>query len=109
MGKQLNALMFKFENEGDKITGIVTGIDYDFEIPNSPNEGKCNRYHVMDDEGISYSFILGTATDKSLENADLKGKRITAEFKGKVAISGGRSVNQFIVSEADEKPKKSKE
>jgi|WetSurMetagenome_2_1015567.scaffolds.fasta_scaffold377125_2 hypothetical protein len=104
MGKQLNSLMFKFESAGDQVQGVITSVEKDWQIPNG---GTCDRYHLLSDVGISYSFILGTATDKSLSEINLEGKHINVLFKGKFEIPGGRSVNQFIVTEVDE-PKKSK-
>lgn len=102
MGKQLNLLMFKFEEVGDKIEGEVLEIQKDFEIPGSENEGRCDRYIMIDNEGTKRSFILGSATDKTLDGVDMVGMKIRVVYQGKKTISGGRSVNQFKVEDIED-------
>lgn len=109
MSKQLNVLMFKFDQPGDEITGTITKVEKDFKIPNSESGGTCDRYFIMDDEGVTHSFIMGTATDKSLEGVVLDGLYVNVKFEGKKSIAGGsKQANQFVVNQIEPDSKKKK-
>lgn len=93
--KTLTPTYIEWKAKGDTIIGIYKGVA---EVASSRGEGTYNQYLVETDNGM-VKFALGSATDREIALA-LKTDRLYAfEFKEKVSIGGGRSVNKFEVSE----------
>ena len=91
--KTLTCLIFTWDEEGMVLCGKVLDI--------SPfTEGKfdteVNMYRIESD-GIIYTTVLGSATDKQLKDIDPVGQNIYIEYRGKKQLDDGRQINNFHV------------
>lgn len=87
---------WKDAEEGKYIVGTLvdiqpfTGGQFDTDV---------KQYILETDEGL-VSTVLGSATDKQVKDVVKKGDRVYIEFRGKMHLDDGRSVNKFRVMRA---------
>ena len=91
--KEVTRNIQSWNDEGETIVGKVVEI--------APfNEGtfdtEVNAYLIDTDDGL-ISTVLGSATDKQLDELDLMGKLIYIEYRGKKNLKDGKQVNNFKV------------
>jgi hypothetical protein len=89
----LSPTYYEFEKKGASIVGRYKGRG---EVSSSLGPGKYFQYLFETDDGL-IKCALGAATDKEAGQLMEIGKVYVVTFQGKSKISGGRSVNKFIV------------
>lgn len=90
---ELTTDIYSWSEEGEHLVGVVVSIG---KFTGGKFETEVNQYIIKTDTGL-VSTVLGSATDKQLEGIDLKGKLVYIEYRGKVHLEDGRSVNKFNV------------
>ena len=101
-GTDLQSTIHMFENTGDELAGIVLDID---DFTGSEFDTACKRY-TIDTGEKRVSCILGSATDRSLDLANLKGKLVYIKFEGQKEAKHGKRYNCFTVKEIAKPSKK---
>uniref|UniRef100_A0A6H1ZTU5 Uncharacterized protein n=1 Tax=viral metagenome TaxID=1070528 RepID=A0A6H1ZTU5_9ZZZZ len=93
--KQLTPKYHQWDKEGDCIIGA-----YINQNPVTSRLGgqQYNQYIFETDEGL-VKFSLGRAADSEFAEMFAKGIVYSIRFEGKEKISGGRTVNRFMVEE----------
>lgn len=91
--EQITTIIYKFEAEGDVLVGRVVEIR-PFTEGKFDTEVKC---YILDTDMGRVSTVLGSATDKQLDKASVKGKIIAITYHGQKDIAGGQSVNLYTV------------
>lgn len=90
---QLTTEIHTWDEEGQIIIGIVkevsqfTGGIFDTEV---------NQYLIDTRHGL-VSTVLGSATDKQLEETNLTGRKIKIVYRGKKEMKDGKQVNIFDI------------
>ena len=94
-GKRLTLEIHSWKEPGDTLVGKVkevkpfTGGKFDTNV---------NQYILETDEGL-ISTVLGAATDKSFGDESVVGKTLFIEYRGKINLDDGRSVNKFVIDD----------
>ncbi len=83
-----------WHDEGDFLVGKVIAIT-PFEEGTFDTEVQC---YLFDTDGGRISTVLGSATDKQLEEIEIIGKLVHIEYRGKKTIADGKQVNVFKVT-----------
>jgi hypothetical protein len=93
--KQLTPKYVQWDKEGDCIIGA-----YINQNPVTSRLGgqQYNQYIFETDEGL-VKFALGRAADGEFADMFVRGVVYAIRFEGKEKISGGRTVNRFMVEE----------
>ena len=90
---QITTNIYKFTTEGETLVGEVVKIipftagDFDVEV----------KAYIIDTEIGRISCVVGSATDKQLDNFKLVGKVIAITFHGQKDLEGGKHVNLYTV------------
>lgn len=96
--KQLHDLTPKFVEFKEAGACVIGKFIDSVEVSSGSGEGFYNQYLFETDEGLT-KFALGGATDKELQTTMKPGGVYYIEFKAKVSLAGGKSVNKFQVYE----------
>lgn len=91
--KTLTSLIYTWDEEGQKLIGIVKKV-FPFTLGKFDTEVNC---YLIDCDGILYTTVLGSATDKQLKEVDPVGNKIYIEYRGKKQLEDGRQINNFHV------------
>ena len=91
--EQVTTIIYKFEEEGDVLVGKVLDIR-PFTEGKFDTEVHC---YILETDMGRVSTVLGSATDKQLDKAKVKGKIIAITYHGQKDIAGGQSVNLYTV------------
>lgn len=82
-----------WREKGQQVVGELVSLE---PMQDNKFQAPVLRYVLKTDEG-EVSCILGGATDAKLKDVVHPGDLLSITFEGKQSISGGRSVNLFIV------------
>ena len=93
--KALSPKYFEFKKAGTSIVGRFRGRA---EVASSLSPGTYHQYLFDTDDGL-IKVALGAATDKEAGVLMEENGFYQITFQGKVKISGGRSVNKFLIEE----------
>lgn len=93
--KCLTPMYMEWERTGQLVVGKFVSV---VPVASSVSEGQYNQYLVDTDAGL-VKFAMGTATDREIEPLLRREHIYVFTFKGKEKLSGGRSVNKFLVEE----------
>jgi len=91
--KTLTCLIWTWGEEGEILCGKVLAISPFLE---GKFDTEVNMYKI-DADGIIYTTVLGSATDKQLKDIDPVGQNIYIEYRGKKQLDDGRQINNFHV------------
>lgn len=94
-GADLQSQIFQFENPGDELAGVILDVE---EFTGSEFDTACKRY-TMDTGDRRVSFILGSATDRSLDLTVIKGKLVYIRYEGQKEAKKGKHYNCYTVKE----------
>ena len=97
--KPLSVEIVSWESEGQEVIGRLIDIEI---FQGDKEKGECNAYILETDRGL-VSFILGSATDKRLQ--DLEPDNIVKViYRGQKEIKGGNRVNLFNITVINKNP-----
>ena len=91
--KTLTRLIWTWEHEGQTLVGKVIEIK-PFLEGKFDTEVNC---YTIDADGVLFTTVLGSATDKQLKDVDPVGNMIYIEYRGKKQLDDGRQINNFHV------------
>lgn len=91
--EQVTTNIHTWEEEGEKIIGLVYGIEPFVE---GQFETEVNKYIIDTDDGF-VSTVLGSSTDKQIAKKVAKGNVVCITFEGKKHLKDGKSVNLFNI------------
>ena len=91
--KPLSIEIISWNETGDTVIGKLIDIEI---FKGDEDKGECNAYIVEADRGL-VSFILGSATDKRLQDLEV-GNIMKVIYKGQKEIKGGNRVNLFNIT-----------
>lgn len=95
--KDLTPTFMEFKKEGDSVIGKFINF---VAVKSSLSEGTYNQY-LFEAENGPIKFHLGSATDGEIAGQMVSGRIYHVEYKGKVKLAGGHTVNKFKVLEID--------
>ena len=91
--KTLTSIIWTWDEEGLILCGKVLEIS---PFTAGKFETEVNMYKIEQD-GIIFTTVLGSATDKQLKDIDPVGQNIYIEYRGKKQLDDGRQINNFHV------------
>lgn len=93
MGEELTCSIKKWESAGDYLIGkLVKIIDFD----GGGFDNKCKQYVFKTEEGYK-SCILGSISDKFMDDSEKVNQFFAITYKGKIDLDKGRSMNEFSI------------
>jgi len=90
--KPLSVEIISWDSEGQTVIGKLIDIEI---FQGDKEKGDCNAYILEADRGL-VSFILGSATDKRLQDLEV-GNIMKVVYRGQKEIKGGNRVNLFNI------------
>lgn len=91
--KVMTCLIYTWDEEGQVLCGTCKEIK---PFTEGKFDTEVNMYKI-ESEGILYTTVLGSATDKQLKDIDPVGQKIYIEYRGKKQLEDGRQINNFHV------------
>ena len=95
----LSVEIVSWTEENQTVIGRLVDIEI---FQGDKDKGECNAYIVEADTGL-VSFILGSATDKRLQDLEVD-NIMKVVYRGQKEIKGGNRVNLFNITVINKKP-----